>query len=147
MGKCHLSLHLSLALFRFFSLPPLLLFYQSFSSNKLLSDSTFLTDYPAMRLIVTPLPLCFSDPPPFPLPLAPSLSLSHTSLVMLIPQVIEDTIHSVRVRECVCVTTHSGRDCVWEGEMSFPPLITFLRLGPALLLAGRKSDGNAITIS
>lgn len=31
--------------------------------------------------------------------------------------------------------------------MSFPPLIPFLRLGPALLLAGRKSDGNAITIS
>lgn len=29
----------------------------------------------------------------------------------------------------------------------FPHLIPFLRLGPALLRAERKSDGNAITIS
>lgn len=72
---------------------------------------------------------------------------------MLIRQVIEDTIHCIRV--CVCVGRHACvlRDHTQRGGLrlgtgdEFPPLIPFLRLGPALLLARRKSDGNAITIS
>ena len=67
--------------------------------------------YPSLWLT-----LPISDPPLLPLLLVSFLSLSQTSLAMLIPQVIKDTIHMT-----IHGTKHSGEDCVWDGEMSFPP--------------------------
>lgn len=115
--------------------------FKLFSSNKFLptvflSNSTFLIDFPAMRLMVT-------IPPSLSLdlflwstffPLASSLSRSHTSLAPVIPWVAEDTIHWM----CVCDdhTLKKGM-CLGRGD-EFSHLIPFLRLGPALRLCRQK---------
>lgn len=113
-----------------------------FSSNKFLptvflSNSTFLIDFPAMRLMVT-------IPPSLPR----SVSLIHLLSTCFISVPLSHLIstgntlsswghHSLDV--CV-MTTHSRRECVWEEEMSFPIWSHFFVWAPLSVCAGEKNQ-------